>query len=392
MIENAFENLSIAAKSNHRIEGYTHNFYKYPARFSPKFARESILLFSETGDLVLDPFVGGGTTIIEASVLGRKSVGIDINSLATFVTKVKTTLLNEQQFLIIRDWINKLNTIKLRPFEIENSYWENQGYLKNLSDKHTWRIRNQMGLILNSLGDIADPDVSDFIRCALLRTGQWALDGKSSIPTLEDFRNRLRSNLEKMILELTDYATESDRYFSEFSQEYLTIINRSSIGLEEEKIFNTQSPKLILMSPPYPGIHILYHRWQVRSRRETSAPYWIADKLDGNGESHYTIGSRLTHQKQEYFIEMGRVFNSLAKISNKETTIIQLISFSDPDKQLPLYLTMMNKSGFKEVFLPTQKNHERIWRDVPNRKWYTKIQECRFSSKEVVLIHRKFES
>ena len=42
------------------VRGLTHNFYRYPARFSPVFARTIIERFSEPGDVVLDPFMGGG--------------------------------------------------------------------------------------------------------------------------------------------------------------------------------------------------------------------------------------------------------------------------------------------------------------------------------------------
>ena len=51
------------------IAGLTHNFYRYPARFSPKLVRAAIEAFTEPGDLVLDPFVGGGTTLVEAMVV-----------------------------------------------------------------------------------------------------------------------------------------------------------------------------------------------------------------------------------------------------------------------------------------------------------------------------------
>ena len=33
--------------------------------------------------------------------------------------------------------------------------------------------------------------------------------------------------------------------------------------------------KLILTSPPYPGIHISYNKWQLHGRRDTKLPYWI---------------------------------------------------------------------------------------------------------------------
>lgn len=65
-----------------RVAGLTHRFYRYPARFSPSFVSSAIECFSSPGDLVLDPYMGGGTTMVEALVRGRFGVGIDLNSLA----------------------------------------------------------------------------------------------------------------------------------------------------------------------------------------------------------------------------------------------------------------------------------------------------------------------
>src|SRR5215467_6633374 len=48
------------------VRGLTHNFYRYPARFSPAFVRAAIETFTKPGDLVLDNHVGGGTTLVEA--------------------------------------------------------------------------------------------------------------------------------------------------------------------------------------------------------------------------------------------------------------------------------------------------------------------------------------
>jgi len=73
------------------VSGYTHNFYRYPARFSPLFARQIIRLYSRPGETILDPFMGGGTAIVEAIAIGRKAIGVDLNSLAHFVATVKTS-------------------------------------------------------------------------------------------------------------------------------------------------------------------------------------------------------------------------------------------------------------------------------------------------------------
>jgi DNA modification methylase len=91
---NVFAELEASAKVVSVVEGLTHSFYRYPARFSPEFAASAIRLFSDPGDLIIDPFMGGGTTILEGFVAGRRVYGCDINSLALFIARVKTTPLS----------------------------------------------------------------------------------------------------------------------------------------------------------------------------------------------------------------------------------------------------------------------------------------------------------
>jgi len=56
----------------------THN-NKYRGNFAPQLARNVIETYSEPGEVVLDPMAGGGTTLIEAKLLGRRFIGCDIN-------------------------------------------------------------------------------------------------------------------------------------------------------------------------------------------------------------------------------------------------------------------------------------------------------------------------
>src|SRR5215467_12038614 len=80
--EEAQRGLILGARDADHVRGLTHDFYKYPARFSPSFARAAIETFTKPGQLVLDPHVGGGTTLVEARALGRECVGVDISPLA----------------------------------------------------------------------------------------------------------------------------------------------------------------------------------------------------------------------------------------------------------------------------------------------------------------------
>jgi len=77
------------ASSKYATGTSTHGFYHYPARFSPEIARAVIETFSAPNDWILDPFMGGGTTVVEGLALGRRMIGIDINALGHFVAIVR---------------------------------------------------------------------------------------------------------------------------------------------------------------------------------------------------------------------------------------------------------------------------------------------------------------
>ena len=62
---------------------------KYRGNWSPYIPRNVILRYSNEGDTVLDQFVGGGTTAVEAKLTNRNFIGVDINPNAIEITKGK---------------------------------------------------------------------------------------------------------------------------------------------------------------------------------------------------------------------------------------------------------------------------------------------------------------
>lgn len=66
----------------------THNS-SYRGNWSPYIPRNIILRYSKPNDVILDQFVGSGTTLIEAKLLNRNAIGIDINQKALEITSTK---------------------------------------------------------------------------------------------------------------------------------------------------------------------------------------------------------------------------------------------------------------------------------------------------------------
>ena len=69
----------------------------YRGNWPPQIPRNLILRYTRKNDLVIDAFVGGGTTLIEAWLLGRRSIGLDISRLAIQTTETRLAELESAQ-------------------------------------------------------------------------------------------------------------------------------------------------------------------------------------------------------------------------------------------------------------------------------------------------------
>jgi hypothetical protein len=365
------------------VAGLTHQFYRYPARFSPTFARAAIEAFTNPGDLVLDPFVGGGTTLVEARVLGRLAVGADISHLARFVSQVKTTPLTVADTRALREWVQNIQPL----LSVRSPTSRNEDPAPaNLDLKNTWRLRKLLALTVELARSLQPVRRQAFARCVVLRTAQWALDGRRHVPTLPEFRSELRRNMESMLAGMEDFvaaAQKAERHHRDPGRRSWCLVARAT-ELDRHPIWKrVPQPRLILTSPPYAGIHVVYDRWQIAGRKETSAPFWITDSQDGHHTSYYTFGDRRNEPK--YFAHARAVFTRLAQVAGPDTIMVQLVGFSQPHRQLPAYLDLLEEAGFREVDLGQS---DRVWRQVPNRKWHANQKGETASSKEVVLVHK----
>jgi len=385
----SIERLKAAVQTNDNVQGLTHNYYRYPARFSPKFVREVIRIFSNPGDVIFDPFVGGGTTLVEALASNRHSIGFDVSPIASFVSQTKTTLISEIDLDEILVWAEFVLTKRNVEHKSKRTFYDEEGYLNNLP----WQTKISVEIILDELELLKTEEQKRFAKCIVLKTAQWAIDCRKKTPTTKDFRNKFSQNLNIFFNGVRELTTTVAKHSGSNRIPFCFSINESSELVKQCDEFNSlpAKPKLVITSPPYVGVHMLYHQWQVNSRKRTRAPFWIINSLDGQGSAFYTFGHYQSHAKKTYFEIAEKVFTSIHSAIADDGIVVQLVGFSDPQRFLPKYLTMMNDAGYEEVRIITDKINriKRIWRNVPNRKWYVDTKSEAPSTKEVLLVHRK---
>ena len=87
---------------------YTHYLFRFPAKFHPPVVSWALETYGNRHTAVLDPFAGSGTVQVEALVRGMPSVALDIDPLACFIARAKTSLLPPENLIVAFDKIESL--------------------------------------------------------------------------------------------------------------------------------------------------------------------------------------------------------------------------------------------------------------------------------------------
>jgi DNA methylase len=93
------------------------------AMFPMQFAMESIRLHTKRGDSVLDPFMGRGTTLAAATMLGRNSTGIEINPIAWIYATTKMNAAPKEQLISRLNEISDISEEEIIPETSEFFKW-----------------------------------------------------------------------------------------------------------------------------------------------------------------------------------------------------------------------------------------------------------------------------
>lgn len=122
---------------------YTHCYHNYPAMMIPQIVRALIEEYRPEGRLrtLLDPYMGSGTSLVEASIAGIDSVGIDVNPLACLISDVKTRhydlRLIERSYRYFIDSMDKYTEDSVVDTNFDrisnNDYWYSRDVLLRLS-------------------------------------------------------------------------------------------------------------------------------------------------------------------------------------------------------------------------------------------------------------------
>ena len=172
------------------VSGLTHDVYRYPARFSPLFARTAINLFTNPGETVLDPFMGGSTSLVEALAFGpaRGRHGYQPN--LSVPGPGQALLLSDDDLdTLPRPWAD-LTVPDLSPRKpvVRHTQWMEMGYQTDIcrGGSARWPSRRSTTQWFCLMATCFSPPGA-----WCLKTVQWAVDCKKALPTAAEFRGKI---------------------------------------------------------------------------------------------------------------------------------------------------------------------------------------------------------
>jgi DNA modification methylase len=88
-IQNFGIDLSFANVPEFQRTKHVHRLHPYLGKFIPQLVEAFLKKYFKQGQMILDPFLGSGTTLIEANLLNMPSIGIELSEFSYLIAKVK---------------------------------------------------------------------------------------------------------------------------------------------------------------------------------------------------------------------------------------------------------------------------------------------------------------
>jgi site-specific DNA-methyltransferase (cytosine-N4-specific) len=291
----------------------THNFHPYPAKVIPQIPKKIIETLTEPYDSIFDPFCGCGTSLVEAKLSGRHSVGVDINPLACMVAKVKTTPLNEMQLAqakkISEDVNRDINSFNGKSILEDHKVIDLEA--PDFYNVHHWfqdNIINELAIAMAHINKVLDETLRDFLKVAFSSIIVSVSNQESDTRYVAINKNLKNGIVGKLFsLKILDMIKRI-KNFGELSRSVDSIVycaDSRNVSFINDEFFD-----LVITSPPYLNTYdyYLYHKTRMM---------WLG--LDYRDAQEKEIGSRHKHcdknEGLEVFVDnIGRTMDEMNRV------------------------------------------------------------------------------
>ena len=373
------------------ISYLTHSYHRYPAKFIPQLAARLIKENSRIGELVCDPFMGSGTTLVESIVNDRRTYGTDINPVAVLITRVKTTPIDPQYLESIISTL-KLK-IKTNPIDgnRQTLLLKNDDDFKVVFSENNridyWfpeKQKHDLSIILSGIMMISeDENIRNFLVCAfsniLKGCSRWMM--KSIKPTI-DKEKTINDAYSSFFIHIQRMLNKN-RQFWKILKEKKIDCTVDNVDVRKTRL-NDDSVALIVTSPPYvtsyeyADLHQLTAIWlgyteelsEFRTKfigsikkKEVTKVRLYSDLGKTIVENLRLIDKREADAIEHYFFDMQQCFEEMYRILTLGGRTCIVIGDTDINKvkihNADVFVQTLKKMGFNI--------HNIIKRQIPNK-------------------------
>lgn len=312
----------------------------HPCRFPSQVPAIAISRLTEKTGLVLDPFMGSATTLVEAQRLGRRSIGVDINPISAIIARSKLISDNSGgvQYYIDR-MIDRLSSRwdSLERAEIPASVQHEKWYATSTLDELR-RLWSLIGFDTSQYADIGRSAFSSVLLSACKETRHWGYICDNSTPKTDRVGDAKSTFIKSLNLYKSAYKSRQNWSSTDLTTAEVHLgDSRKVLGG-----FEDCSVDLIVTSPPYFGVAD-YAKSQRLSMEWFNLDIEPVRKSEIGARSkrhRKTAGSDFLHELRQVFVECQRVL--------KRGGYAVVVFGSSPARQdmLPDFLTDLEQVGF----------------------------------------------
>jgi len=326
----------------------THSYHRYPAKFIPNIVEKLLSDFTKTNDLVLDPFGGCGTTLVESKRMGRMSVCFDINPIAKFIAEVKVTPINPK--ILVQEYIKFEKKLLIRGEIINRKHLENERVLYWFDEKTI----KQLDYVYCEINKIKNKHIRKFFLCAfshnLKNSSRWLM--KSIKPTVD--KNKVIPNVvDGLLRHIKLMIRKNDQFYCTLKESGNLRTPANVLLRDSTKRFSLKNSSidLIITSPPYvtsyeyADLHQLSLLWFADNKKDFQD--WHVSSRNFKEYRKNFIG---TSYKNKQKGEIGSITgeNILKKIFDQDKTLSKDVSnyFIDMKLSFEEMYRVLKKKGY----------------------------------------------
>lgn len=295
-----------------KTKTYTHGIHTYPAMFIPQVARRLLENYSQTGETICDIFCGSGTALVESKLSGRNAYGIDLNPLAIFLAKAKTTPINPRK--LTKEYIALLDRIP----EIKDSEIKNPNF-KNLDFWFKDEVIAKLSNLKKAIQKIDDEAIRNFMMVAFSETVRYSSNAKTGEFKLARIKGEKLEKHNPDVFGIFRKKTEeniagmSEFYKDAKKEAWTKIIYGDS---PKDNSIKPSSIDCIITSPPYGDNRTTVAHGQFARL----SAQWIDifdDPNDASSVDNELLGGRAS-KTLAHSLSSGHLNDSLDKIAKKD--------------------------------------------------------------------------